>query len=161
MASGPKIRKRKVKLLRTVKEGAESSGDDDGGDTTYSATRLIDGKPERFPASKLTYADLKGMNIFYDNEEVSIESIKADLKKSISSQVYSTSPEVNKVIETYSRITSENLTFSIDLENIRQFHRMNWNPVINIKEIVKDLKKNSENVGEGGYVWVSFDKPNF
>lgn len=76
-----KVKKRKVKLSRTVKEGAESSGDDDGGDTTYAATRLIDAKPERFPASKWTYANLKEMYIYYDNEEVSIESIKEYLKK--------------------------------------------------------------------------------
>lgn len=63
-------------------------------------------------------ADLKEMYIYYDNEEVSIESINEYLKKYISSEVYSTSPEVNKIIETYSRITSENLTFSIDLENM-------------------------------------------
>lgn len=84
--------------------------------------------------------------IFYDNEEVSIESVFEDLKNSISSRDVPTGPELNRIVESYSRITSENLTFSIDLEDIRKFHQMNWNPEYKIKEIVKDLKKNSENV---------------
>lgn len=101
---------------------------------------------------------MKEINIFYDNEEVSIESVFEDLKNSISSRDVPTSPELNRIVESYSRITSENLTFSIDLEDIRKFHQMNWNPEYKIKEIVKDLKKNSENVSvvkvdEFGHKW--------
>lgn len=124
--SHPKHRKRKS-ILRSSSSAEYSAssateGEDDNSDKDYSEGRLTNVKMGNvkmgvFPSSQWKYADLKALNIFYNETSLSLKEFMQDVK-TVLLKNHPHIPDVEKYAEMFSSLTKDNLLFSFCLDTL-------------------------------------------
>lgn len=96
-----------------------TEGEDDNSEKDYSEGRLTNVKMGVSPSSQWKYADLKALNIFYNETSLSLKEFMQDVK-TVLLKNHPHIPDVEKNAKMFSSLTKDNLLFSFDLETLEK-----------------------------------------